>query len=51
MVIAPAALFGAIFFWVYGMPVSGVAAVDRFILNVFEWVAGVGTAIVNAISR
>ena len=51
MIIGPAALFGAIFFWIYGAPVSAVAAVDRFVIDVFHWVVGVGAAMVNAVSR
>ena len=51
MFIAPAAIFAALFFWIYGTPVSAIAALDRFIIDAFNWVMEIGGAVVNAMSR
>ena len=49
--IAPAAIFGSFFIWMYGTPVDAVAALDRFLVKGIQWAVGIGAAVVQAISQ
>lgn len=49
--IAPAAIFGALYIWMYGSPFDAVTALDRVVLKGIQWASGVASAVVQAIRR
>ncbi len=48
--IAPAAIFGGFFIWMYGTPVDAVTAVDRALVKGIQWAMGMAAAVVQAVT-
>jgi hypothetical protein len=51
MFIAPAAIFGGFFIWLYGGPLDLVVAADRFLLKGMHSVVSLCSAAIEAISK
>ncbi len=48
--IAPAAIFAAIYIWMYGTPADAVTALDRMLVKGIRWAGDVASAVVQAIT-
>lgn len=48
--VAPAAIFGGFFIWMYGSPIDAVVAFDRVLVKGIQWVTSVGAAVVQAVT-
>lgn len=51
MFVAPAAIFGGFFIWMYGGPMDAVVALDRFILAGVHAAANLWDALLAAVAR
>lgn len=49
MFIAPAAIFGGFFIWMYGTPTDAVVALDRFLMKGIQWAVSFGAAVIQAV--
>ena len=48
--IAPAAIFGGLYVWIYGSPLEAVTALDRVLVKGLNWASALVSAVVQAVT-
>lgn len=48
--VAPAAIFGGLYIWIYGSPLEAVTALDHVLLKGLRWASAVVGTVVQAIT-